>query len=122
VRINVSGNPVLPKDERTLNRFFRTDVFSPPARGTLGSASQVLLYGPGTNNWDLSILKNFPLWERLRLQFRCEMYNAFNHTQYSSLDTNARFDPAGRQVNQRFGAVVAASDPRIMQFALRLMF
>ena len=58
----------------------------------------------------------------MRIQFRWEMYNAFNHTQFSSFDTSARFDPAGNQVNTRFGEYTAARSPRIMQFSLRFMF
>jgi hypothetical protein len=50
------------------------------------------------------------------------MYNMFNHTQFSEVDTNARFDPAGNQVNARFGEMTAARTPRIMQFALRVYF
>jgi hypothetical protein len=50
------------------------------------------------------------------------MYNAFNHTQFSALDTAARFDAQGRQVNTQFGQFTAARSPRIMQFALRFNF
>jgi hypothetical protein len=50
------------------------------------------------------------------------MYNAFNHTQFSGLDTTARFDGTGKQVNTQFGQFTAARNPRIMQFALRLNF
>jgi hypothetical protein len=58
----------------------------------------------------------------MRFQFRAEAYNAFNHTQFSALDTGARFDAQGRQVNARFGEFTASRSPRIMQFALRFYF
>jgi len=51
-----------------------------------------------------------------------EFYNAFNHTQYSGLDTGARFDAQGRQVNARFGEFTAARNARIIQLALRFVF
>ena len=71
----------------------------------------------------MAVAKNFSIYERLRLSFRAEAYNVFNHTQFSMLDTTARFDPAtGQQVNGRFGAFTAARDPRQLQLALRLSF
>ncbi len=121
-RVNVTGNPVLPKSERTFSRNFRTEVFEMPAKGTFGNSANTVIRGPGVNNWDVAVFKNFPVSERLRLQFRCEFYNAFNHTQFSGLDTTARFDQAGKQVNARFGEFTAARNPRIMQLALRFYF
>jgi hypothetical protein len=124
-RIFVTGNPVLPKGERTFSRSFRTDVFRLPAVGTIGNAAKTLLRGPGINNWDIAVFKNFALEEqgRARLQFRWELYNVFNHTQFSGLDNAARFDTAtGQQVNARFGEFTAARNPRQMQLALRLFF
>ena len=121
-RIDVTGNPVLPKSERTFSRNFRTDVFRVPAVGTYGNSRPRLIRGPGTNNWDIAIFKTFPIREALRLQFRWEIYNAFNHTQFSALDTTARFDAQGNQVNGRFGEFTAARNARIMQFAFRAYF
>jgi hypothetical protein len=51
-----------------------------------------------------------------------ELYNAFNHTQFSGVDTTARFDAAGDQVNTNFGRVTAAREPRYMQLSLRVTF
>jgi hypothetical protein len=68
------------------------------------------------------VLKSFPVREPVRLQFRAEFYNAFNHTQFSNIDTTARFDAQGRQVNARFGEFTGARPARIIQFALRLSF
>lgn len=122
-RVDAISNPVLPKSERTFSRNFRTDVFRLPARGTIGTAQNPLLRGPGVNNFDISLFKSFAIHEQVRAQFRCEMYNAFNHTQFSAFDTVARFDVAtGAQVNQRLGEFTAARTPRIMQLALRLTF
>lgn len=121
-RINVLSDPVLPKDQRTFAKNFRTDVFAVPARGTLGNAARTIIRGPGTENWDLSVFKNFPIREPMRLQFRAEFYNAFNHTQFSGLDTGARFDPAGTQVNPTLGQFTASRPPRQIQLALRFTF
>jgi hypothetical protein len=122
-RIVVLENPVLPKSQRTFSRNFRTEVFRLPARGTIGNAARTLIRGPGINNWDIAIFKDIPLrGESFKFQFRWELYNAFNHTQFSGLDTTARFDLASNQVNPRFGEFTAARSPRIMQLALRLYF
>ena len=81
-----------------------------------------LLRGPGIHNWDLTAYKNFSIMERLRTQLRAEFYNAFNHTQWSALDTAARFDAQGRQVNTQFGQVTATRPGRRIQLALRILF
>ncbi|MBL8178354.1 MAG: hypothetical protein JNK48_27000, partial [Bryobacterales bacterium] len=121
-RINVTGNPVLPKSGRTFSRNFDTGVFAPPAVGTVGNSARYTMRGPGINNWDIAVFKNFAVREPMRLQLRWELYNAFNHTQFSGFDTAARFDAQGRQVNARFGEFTSARLPRQMQFALRFFF
>ncbi len=56
-------------------------------------------------------------------QLRLDMFNAFNHTQFNSVNNSAVFDPATRkQVNTAFGQLNADSGPRIIQVALRLAF
>jgi hypothetical protein len=121
-RVVVTGNPVLPKSERTFGRNLRTEVFQVPAVGTVGNAARTVIRGPGINNWDVSVFRNFPVHEQMRLQFRCELYNAINHTQFSALDTAARFDNAGAQVSGSFGSFTAARNPRQIQMALRFYF
>jgi hypothetical protein len=119
----VLGNAVLGKSDRTSTRFFDTSVFARPAVGTFGNAPKDVIRGPGLNNWDVSVVKKIPLASEKRLlQLRGEFYNAFNHTQYSSVDTTAQFNPAGQQVNTRFGALIAANAARVIQVALRVSF
>jgi hypothetical protein len=113
----------LAGSDRSFTRFFNTAAFARPAKSDPGNASVYPFRGPGVNNWDLTLTKAFPLWSEARkLQFRWELYNAFNHTQYQAIDTTARFDPAGVQSNARFGQVIAMRPARVMQFALRLQF
>lgn len=121
-RVVVTGDPNLPKSERTFSRNFRTEVFRPPSADTFGNAAKTLIRGPGINNWDIAIFRNFPIREQMRFQFRGELYNAFNHTQFSALDTTTRFDAQGNQVNTRLGEFTAARNPRQMQLALRFYF
>jgi len=121
-RVVVTGDPVLPKGDRTFERYFRTDVFRMPAVGTVGNAARTLVRGPGISNWDIALYKTFPVGPRVRVQLRAEAYNAFNHTQFSAVDTTARFDPQGNQVNTRFGQLTEARPPRQIQFAFRTTF
>jgi hypothetical protein len=122
-RINVLGNPNLPKSERTFDRWFRTDVFAPPGVRDFGNAGVNIMRNPGINNWDLSITKKIPLGSEERwLQFRTEMFNAWNHTQYSGMGTGAQYNAQGQQVSPTFGVISGARDPRIIQLSLKLFF
>jgi hypothetical protein len=71
-------------------------------------------------------MKKFPLKSESRsLQFRAEFYNAFNHTQFSAIDTWANFDDTKAgfpQVNNTFGQVVGSRSPRVIQLSLRFDF
>jgi hypothetical protein len=121
-RVVVLGKAIIPKSERTFQRFFDTGVFARPAQGTNGNAPKDVIRGPGINNWDVTILKKFPVRDRAALQLRWEMYNAFNHTQFDGVDTSTRFDINGRQTNTRFGALISSRDARRMQGSLRFTF
>jgi len=122
-RITVLGDPRLPKGDRTFYRNFKTEVFARTPARDFGNAGIGLLRGPGANNWDLSISKRIPVSGEARyFQFRSELYNAFNHTQFSGIDTGARFNPAGQQINANFGTYNGARDPRRIQLSLRFMF
>jgi hypothetical protein len=122
-RIMVVGDPSLAKSERTFYRQFNTDAFARPAKGSFGNAGVNVLRRPGTNNWDISASKRFSLWDDKRyIQFRGETFNAWNHTQFSGLDTSARFDQSGKQIDGAFGSLTSARSPRIVQLSLKLIF
>jgi hypothetical protein len=121
-RPDVVGNPVIPKGDRTFYKNFDPTVFRLPAVGTFGNEGKFVMRGPGINNWDISLVKNFPIRERIKAQFRCEAYNALNHSQFAAMDTGARFDATGKQVNANLGAFTIARPPRVMQFLLRATF
>ena len=120
--ITVLGDPGLSKSEKSFGRNFKTEMFARTPKGEFGNAGIGLLRGPGVNNWDLNITKRVLVTEERYFQFRCEMYNTFNHTQFSGIDTGARFDPTGKQVNANFGAYTGARDPRRIQLSLRFVF
>ncbi|HWR54362.1 MAG TPA: hypothetical protein VN428_24860, partial [Bryobacteraceae bacterium] len=123
-RITIVGDPRLSKSEKQFSRNFVQEAFALTAVRSFGNAGVNILDGPGINTWDLSLTKRIPigLGEGRNLQFRSEFYNAFNHTQFSGLDSTARFDQTGAQVNPNFGAFTATRSPRVISFALRLKF
>jgi hypothetical protein len=115
---------VLDKSDKSFSRNFNTAAFALTPVGSFGNAGVGILRGSGINNWDMALSKRIPvgLGEGRGLFFRAEAYNAFNHTQFSTIDTTARFNPAGTQVNPTFGWFTAARSARILSFALRFAF
>ena len=109
-------------------QYFNTDAVKAPLPGYsvngIGNASKAPLYGPGLNNWDISLFKNFRLGENeaRRLQFRFETYNTFNHTQYNSVDTGARFNQQNQQTNTNYGFFNNAAQARRLVLGLKLYF
>jgi hypothetical protein len=134
VRPIMVGNPILPKDQRTFDRYFNVAAFAEPIALTPGQTSynatflnfgnmpRLVLRAPGTNNWQMSLFKNVVVKERYRIQLRTEAYNVFNHTQFSSVNTGLQFNAARAQTSQSVGQISSARNPRVMQFALRLSF
>jgi len=134
-RAIVTGNPVLPRDQRTVDRWFDTSVFQPPALAqqvtdmagvqdvlARGNVGRRIARGPGIANTDLALFKNFDIAGGLKGQLRIEAYNVFNHTQFENINTNPQWDQSGVQINPAFGRVTSARDPRIVQLAIQLKF
>jgi hypothetical protein len=113
-RPNQTCNP--QSSSPTLNQWFNTNCFSAPAPGELGNASRTPVSGPGFVNTDFSIIKHFALREGMRLDFRAEIFNLFNHPQFGS--PNSDFNAPAT-----FGVVNSTvNNPRLVQFALKLAF
>jgi hypothetical protein len=122
-RPNLVGDPNLPDDQRSVERWFNTSAFVVQPVGALGTAGRNILEGPGTNLVDFSLLKNIPLSERQRLQFRSEFFNLFNHPNFDFPERFCGGTVAGAPcAAATFGRVTAARDPRILQFALKYLF
>jgi len=89
-----------------------------PAAEGFGNAGTGLLNGPGQNDWDMALHKQFPLrWPRegAYIEFRSEFFNTFNHPQFADPDSNFG--------DSTFGQITSTSvNPRIIQFALKLNF
>jgi hypothetical protein len=123
-RVDLSCNPNLPRNQRTITRAFDTSCVHAPTRAGLGigNASKYPIVGPGVENFDISLFKNFPFGETRRAQFRFETYNTYNHPQFTTLDNNARFDGAGNQVNALLGQYTSAVPSRRVVLGLKIYF
>jgi hypothetical protein len=125
-RVVFTCDPNLPRGDRTFERQFNTQCVAPPTdQFRLGTALNDEYLGPGYMNWDLSIFKNVPLGGVRRLQFRVELYNAFNTDQWTTVNTNANFDYAtGTLTNPAvFGRLTGATlSARRIQLGARFSF
>ena len=102
-------------------QYFSPAAFGPSALGQEGDARRRFFHGPGINNFDFAVLKNTKLTERFNLQFRAELFNIFNHTQFVTPSGITGFT-AGVANSATFGQVTQALAPRIGQLSLKLFF
>jgi len=120
-----TGNAVLPRDQRTVDKWFNTSVFKRPSgRGDLGNNCDNAKFTlPGFNSHDLALFKKFNLRsEKRTLEFRWETFNTFNHTQFNAVATAASFAADGTQTATSFGQVTSAKDGRKMMLGLKFSF
>lgn len=115
-------NIALPSDQRNVDRWFNVDAgFNRNANQQLASNYRQfpLRFGgirsDGQNSWDFSIVKNFPIHESFRAQFRADAYNAWNKTNFNAPNT--------APTNTAFGRITGtAGDARNWQMSLKVMF
>jgi len=104
----------LDSSQQSTSRFFNTAAFSSPAAGAFGSLGRNTIIGPSQVNADVILARYIRVKEGIRLQFRAEFFNAFNHPNYLLV---------GRIVNDpTFGQVLSQYDPRQLQFGLKLTY
>jgi hypothetical protein len=110
--------------------YFDPSSFQGVDLGNQGTARRRFFHGPGTNNWDMALVKNTAISERVTLQFRAELFNVFNHAQFlapsgisSFLDNRNQVPPPPRtSTTASFGKVAGAADPRLGQLSVKLNF
>jgi hypothetical protein len=97
-----------------LAHYFNTSAFAVAAPGRMGFSGRNILYAPGSLGDDVSVSKELPIHERLRMQFRSEFFNIANRASFGA--------PNSTVTSPLFGQIRSANSPRILQFALRLAF
>jgi hypothetical protein len=113
-RPDLIRNPDLPVDQRTPQRWFDTGAFVTPPPFKYGNAGRSTILGPGYINLDLSVLRSFQITERSQLEFRFEMFNSLNHTNFGLPGLNFG--------TSTFGVIGSAYESRDLQLGLKLYF
>ncbi len=120
----------LASSGKTGNFFFDTSAFSQaeylqtaasgynpvlnPSQRSYGTFGRNGFRGPARTNFDLAIQKTTNLGERLKTEFHAEFFNVFNFTEF--------LNPSTSITSGTFGQVSSTYDPRIIQFALKVLF
>jgi hypothetical protein len=118
--VNFQGLAIRPdragsvKGAKSVNEWFNTNAFVQPAAGYFGNAGTGIIRGPGLVNFDMGFYKDFRIKERHSIEFRGELFNIFNHSNFNGIDPVLG--------SGTFGQVISAADPRIVEFALRYQF
>lgn len=101
--------------DKNFARQFDTTAFTVPPNDGKGLTQTGVIRSPGQLNMDLSVGKTLAIYDRLNLNFRADVFNAFNHTQRTNVCNSEPFcyDNSGNQVS--FGTVSAGREGRIMQ-------
>ncbi|MCU1324386.1 MAG: hypothetical protein JWM43_4035 [Acidobacteriaceae bacterium] len=136
-RSNMIGNGKV--GHTTIGRWFDTNDFVFQPTGTVSNQHRNQLYGPGLQRVDLSLFKNFDIFERVKLEFRTEAFNVLNTAQFVNPNASLSlvacgganqvactgYPVAGFTPASTFGTVTStanAYNPRLIQFAARLKF
>ena len=111
---NVNGSTAVTGDTGVGLPWFNTSAFSLPRAGTFGNAGLNNLRGPGFQNWDVALFKNFRLTEKIGAQLRGEAFNFLNHPLLNNPTTNPR--------SGDFGRVTSKYNERNLQVGLKILF
>lgn len=111
------GNPTRPAGVSRIKEYFNTAAFVPAAVGTFGNVLRNGLVGPGYEDLDVSLFKDLFRTSRITSQFQAEAFNSLNHVNLAN--------PQNSLASGTYGEITgtaANSSPRVLQFALKIMF
>ena len=120
--INMDASDIAPRPDmvapvkraKTQLNWFSGSSFV-DAWGHFGSTKDGTFLGPGMDLWDLSAIKNIKIHDGIRFQFRCELFNAFNHNNFNGLGTTT-------DTSYNFGQATSSHDPRQIQLGGKFYF
>ena len=106
--------------------WFNPNAFAVPANGSYGNFHRNSIYGPGVDNYNVSLLKSININESVRFQLRLETFNVFNHTQWSNINTGLSAPTAGESFGGSqagsSGQITSTRDPRQLQLGGKFYF
>ena len=108
------GDATRPAGVDPVQQYFNKAAFALNALGTFGTSGRNVLRGPGSAVVNFATFKNFPITERVRFQFRFEAFNLFNRANF--------YNPDNTMTDANFAKILAARDPRVVQFGAKIMF
>jgi hypothetical protein len=123
-QLNGNAQILNPKQVQTINNselgpqtghfYLNYAQYMDPPLGTFATTSRSLCCGPGQNQWDITFSKRISVTESKYFQFRADIFNLFNKTEF--------VNPDGNFSDSTFGQILSARDPRLVQFALKFYF
>ena len=128
-RVDVVGDPFAGFSPAIANslaiQYITKAAFANPATGTFGNIGRNAIYGPGFGSVDFSVFKNTRITERLHAEFRVEIFNLFNRTNYNNPNTTYSSSSFGQITSTRNGGSAPGlgfGEPRNTQLGLKLVF
>ncbi|MGI8745649.1 MAG: TonB-dependent receptor [Bryobacteraceae bacterium] len=117
-RPNVVGDWHLPSGRshaQEIAQWFNPAAFAAPATGTFGNAGRDIIIAPASATANVGLFKSFPLplREGMKLQFRSEFFNVLNRVNLGNPNVT---------LSGNMGRITSAGSPRVLQFALKLLF
>lgn len=103
------------------DQYFNPLAYSFPGARELGNVGRNTIIGPGLAKWDIGLRKDTALAERLRLEFRAEMFNMLNRANFAT-PASSVFTGTGARVGNARLITTTVTDARQIQFALKLIF
>lgn len=106
---------------QSIDNWLNPAAFSMPASGTFGNLARNTIYGPGFAQVDFSLLKQTPVGEGRKLEFRAELFNVLNHPNFAQPNTTYGTASFGKIFNT-FGATLGFGTSRQIQLAMKFIF
>ena len=127
-RVNVVSNPfqnVPVLTHTTAVQYLNPAAFAKPATGTFGNIGRDLYYGPGYGAVDFSIFKRIPITERFKAEFRVEIFNLFNRTNWANPNvtfSSSSFGQLTSTFSNSSAPGLGPGEPRNTQLALKILW
>jgi Carboxypeptidase regulatory-like domain/TonB dependent receptor-like, beta-barrel len=121
-RLDLTGDPSLPAGHPKNQTGVNYAAFDLAPYGQAGNVSKNRFFGPGYNNWDMVMSKDTSIGERVHLQFRTEVFNVFNRTQFDQPGNLLQDQGTFGFSTQTISRADSTTSARQMQFGLKLQF